>query len=74
MISLDPAKVFNEIKSLPTSQGLDVARGLLAVFLPFGLHDGTDQVCTNKLGVPRPTHPVAIGITQYVDFMAANQG
>ena len=63
-MSLDPAKLFSEVKSLPTSQGLDVVRGMLSVFLPFGLDDSIDQVCNDKLGVPRPKHPISIGNTQ----------
>jgi hypothetical protein len=65
-MSLDPVKLFSEVKTLPTSQGLDVVRGVLAVFLPFGLNDTIDRVCTDKLRIPRPRHPIFIGYTQYV--------
>jgi len=65
-MSLDPAKLFTEVKSLPTSQGLDVVRSMLAGFLPFGLNDAIDQICTDKLGVPQPKHSISIGSTQYV--------
>jgi hypothetical protein len=65
-MSHDPAKLFSESKNLPTSQGLDVVRGMLAVFLPFGLNDGIDQICNDKLGIPRPKDPISIGSTQYV--------
>jgi hypothetical protein len=68
-MSLDPAKLFAEVKNLPTSQGLDVVRGMLAVFLPFGLNDGIDRVCTDKLGVPSPELPISIGNTQYVNLI-----
>jgi hypothetical protein len=68
-MSLDPAKLFSEVKSLPTAQGLDVVRGMLAAFLPFGLNDSIDQVCTNKLGVPRSKHPISIGNAQYVNLI-----
>jgi len=67
-MSLDPAKLFSEAKGLPTSQGLDVIRGMLAVFLPFGLDDGIDRVCTDKLAIPRPRDPISIGNTQYVNL------
>ena len=63
-MSLDPAKLFSEVKSLPTLQGLDVVRSMLAICLPFGLDDSIDQVCIDKLGVPRPKHPISIGNTQ----------
>jgi hypothetical protein len=65
-MSLDPAKLFSEVKSLPSSQALDVLRGMLAVFLPVGLNDGIDQICNDKLGIPRPKYPISIGSTQYV--------
>ena len=72
-MSLDPAKLISEAKGLPMSRGLDVIRGMLAVFLPFGLNDGIDKVCTDKLGVPRPKHPVSIGGTQYVKLTYAEK-
>jgi hypothetical protein len=72
-MSLDPAKLFSEAKNLPTSQGLDVVRGMLAIFLPFGLDDSVDRVCTNKLGVPRSKHPISIGNTQYVNLIYADK-
>ena len=67
-MSLDPAKLFAEVKSLPTSQGLDVVRGVIAAFLPFGLNDSVDRVCTDKLAIPRPRDPISIGNTQYVNL------
>jgi hypothetical protein len=65
-MNLDPAKVFTEIKALPTAQGLNVARGLLAVFLPFGLNEGIDRVCSEKLSIPTSDQPVTIGRPKYV--------
>jgi len=66
MLLLDPADMFTQLKVLPSSQGIDWIRGILAVFLPFGLNDKVDQVCSDKLGIPTPNHPIAMGKTQYV--------
>jgi hypothetical protein len=68
-MSLDPAKLFADVKSLPTAQGLDVVRGMLAAFLPFGLNDSIDRVCIDKLGVPRPKFPISNGNAQYVHLI-----
>lgn len=65
-MNIDPAKVFTEIKALPTAHGLNVARGLLAIVLPFGLNEGIDQVCSDKLSIPTSDHPVTIGKPKYV--------
>lgn len=65
-MSFDPAKVFSELKGLPTMQALDVARGLLALFLPLGVHGDIDQVCNVKLGIPKPPKLVITGSTSYV--------
>jgi hypothetical protein len=62
VISLDPAKVFTEIRSLPAQQTLDAIRGMLTIFLPFGLHPDIDQVCVDKLGIPEPLKAVTNGL------------
>lgn len=69
MLSFDPAEASSELNELPRSQGLDLIRGMLAIFLPFGLSDAIDQTCITKLGIHRPGHPVASGRALYVDFI-----
>jgi hypothetical protein len=63
-MSLDPAKVFIEIRSLSAQQTLDAIRGMLAIFLPFGLHSDIDLVCVDKLGIPKPLKAVTTGLAK----------
>lgn len=41
---------------------LSALRGLLSVFLTFGINPAIDEVCTNNLTITPPSSPVAVGI------------
>jgi hypothetical protein len=41
---------------------LPALRGLLSVFLTFGINPAIDEMCTSSLGITPPAQPVAIGL------------
>lgn len=49
----------NETKG---SSPLPTLRGLLSVFLTFGINPAIDEVCTTDLGIKPPANPAAIGL------------
>jgi hypothetical protein len=49
-------------KWLHREPGLEALRGLLAVFLTFGINSAIDDMCTAILGITPPAHAAAIGL------------
>lgn len=62
LLQLDLRQLAGWLNTHSDVDPLEVCRGLLSVFLTFGINTGIDEVCESKLGVKPPKQAIAVGL------------